>query len=107
MSDTESIIFSLISLGGNAKGLAYEALEAAENQEYSKAEELLKEADQQILEAHHVQAELIKDETAGKKVEVSLLMVHAQDHLMSAIQALELIEAIIRLNKKLDAKDDK
>lgn len=100
--DMEVIIFELISRGGTAKGLAYEALAEAEKGDYIKAEELLKEADKELLEVHKIQTGLIQSEAAGEKNEVSILFVHAQDHLMTAIEAKNLIECIIRMHKKID-----
>ncbi|AYE34052.1 PTS lactose/cellobiose transporter subunit IIA [Clostridium septicum] len=97
----EMIIFEIINHGGTAKGLAYEALMAAEKGEFDKAEELLKEADVSLAEAHKVQTDIIQAEARGEKTEVSVLFVHAQDHLMTAIEAKTLIEHIIKLHKKI------
>lgn len=102
--DMEVIIFEIISHGGTAKGMAYEALAAAEKGNFEEAESLLKEADNELLEAHHIQTGIIQAEAAGDKTEVSVLFVHAQDHLMTAIEAKNLIECMIRLYKRLDSK---
>lgn len=102
--DMELIVFEIISQGGTAKGLAYEALAAAEEGDYEKSEALLKEADEALLQAHKIQTDIIQAEAAGNKTEVSVLFVHAQDHLMTAIEAKNLIEHIIKLHKKLDSK---
>lgn len=98
----EMIIFEIISQGGTAKGLAYEALMAAEKGDFVKAEELLKESEECLGAAHKVQTEIIQAEARGEKAEVSVLFVHAQDHLMTAIEAKTLIEHIIKLHKKID-----
>jgi cellobiose PTS system EIIA component len=102
--DMEVIIFEIISQGGTAKGLAYEALAAAEEGNFDKAEELLKEADVCLGEAHKIQTGIIQAEARGEKTEVSVLFVHAQDHLMTAIEAKTLIEHIIKLHKKIAVK---
>lgn len=102
--DMESIIFELISRGGTAKGMAYEALAAAEKGNYEEAENLLKQADEELLAIHNVQTELIQSEAAGDKNEVSILFVHAQDHLMTAIEAKNLIECMIKMYKRMDGK---
>lgn len=99
----ELVIFNIINYGGTAKSLSYEALAAAEKGDYEEADRLLKEADQNLLESHKVQTGLISKEAAGEKTEVSLLMVHAQDHLMTAIEAKSLIECMISMHKKMDA----
>lgn len=102
--DMEVIIFEIINHGGTAKGLAYEALAAAEKGNYEESDRLLKEADKELLEAHHIQTSIIQAEAAGDKAEVSVLFVHAQDHLMTAIEAKSLIECMIKLYKRLDSK---
>lgn len=100
-TDMELVIFEIINHAGTAKGLAYEALVAAEEGDFERAESLLKEADEALLGSHHVQTSLIQKEAAGEKTEISMLFVHAQDHLMTAIEAKTLIEHIIKLHKKL------
>ncbi|MFV0551640.1 MAG: PTS lactose/cellobiose transporter subunit IIA [Anaerorhabdus sp.] len=104
MDQMEMIIFEIINYGGTAKGLAYEALEAAEQGDYEKAEQLLKESDENLVKAHQIQTTLIQDEAAGKHHDVTVLFVHAQDHLMTAMEARTLIEYIIKMHKKIDSK---
>lgn len=55
MDGIEQIIFEIISNGGNAKGLAYEAIQESEKGNFDKAEEWLKEADEFLRDAHQVQ----------------------------------------------------
>ena len=98
----ELIIFEIISTGGTAKGLAYEALAAAENGDFEEAEKLLKEADEAL--NHKVQTDIIQAEARGEHTEVSVLFVHAQDHLMTAIEARNLIEKMIKMYKIIDTK---
>lgn len=103
--DMEVIIFEIISHGGTGKGLAYEALRAAEKGDYEEADRLMKEADKELLAAHNIQTQIIQQEAEGKNAEVTVLFVHAQDHLMTAIEAKSLIECMIRLYKRLDDKN--
>lgn len=98
----EMIIFNIINYAGTAKGLAYEALNEAEKGNYDKIPELMKEADQNLLEAHKVQTSIIQAEARGEKPEVSVLFVHAQDQLMTAMESKTLIESLIRMHKKID-----
>ncbi|MEG0296926.1 MAG: PTS lactose/cellobiose transporter subunit IIA [Clostridium sp.] len=102
--DMEVIIFEIISHGGTAKGMAYEALAAAEKGNYKEAEDLMKQADEELLHAHHIQTDIIQAEAAGENTEVSVLFVHAQDHLMTAIEAKNLIECMIKMYKRMDSK---
>lgn len=107
MEEMEMIIFEIISNGGNAKGLVYEAISAAEKKDFEKAEALLKEADEYLVQAHQIQTNLIQQEAAGEHHEVTVLFVHAQDHLMSAMEVRTMAENIIKINKRLAALEAK
>ena len=100
MSDQEQEIFEIISQSGNAKSFAFEALSAVESCDFAKAEKLINKADQALSLAHKTQTKLIQDELNGKQVTRSLLLIHAQDHLMTAISEQKLVEHLIRIAKK-------
>ncbi|STL70318.1 N,N'-diacetylchitobiose-specific PTS system, EIIA component [Escherichia coli] len=54
-------------------------------------------------EAHLVQTKLIEGDAGEGKMKVSLVLVHAQDHLMTSMLARELITELIELHEKLKA----
>lgn len=98
----ELVVFEIVNSAGMAKGLAYEALSEAEKGNFEKAENLLKEADEALLSAHNIQTEIIQAEVNGKGITPSVLFVHSQDHLMTAIEAKTLIEGMIKMYKRID-----
>lgn len=98
----ELVVFEIVNSAGMAKGIAYEALSEAEKGNFEKAENLLKEADEALLSAHNVQTEIIQAEVNGKGITPSVLFVHSQDHLMTAIEAKTLIEGMIKMYKRID-----
>lgn len=102
MKNLEEIVFSIIIHGGNARAKAYEALKVAEEGDFKTAEKLILEADEEIGNAHRIQTDIIQKEAGGEKVELSVLFVHAQDHLMTAISEKGLIENMIRLYKRVN-----
>ena len=91
--------FEIISYAGEARTHAFNALAEAKKGNIKDAEELLKQANKSIALAHKHQTDLLFDEFDGKKAEVDLLLVHAQDHLMTSMLAIELLEEIIILYK--------
>ena len=97
--ELEEIIFSIVAYAGEAKGCAHQAL--------AFAEEGMKECDSAVLKAHHVQTDMIQKEAGGQKVPLSMVFVHAQDHLMTALSERELIKKMIKLNKRLFALENK
>jgi len=103
-STSEETIFQIILHGGNGKSLAMESIQLAKKGDIQNARKKINEAEEAINQAHHIQTTLIQDEVSGQKNEVTLLMVHAQDHLMTAITikdiANEMVELYDLLNKK-------
>lgn len=95
----ENIVFHIILHAGNAKSNCFEALSAARGGNFSEAERLLELAKKELLEAHNVQTGMLQKEAAGAEQQLSLLLVHAEDHLMNALLAKDLIEEMIRMYK--------
>ncbi len=96
----EEIIFMLISCGGEARSLSMEAIYYAKEGNFLEAEKCLKSAEEKLQEAHVEQTKLIQSEAQNNKVEMSLLMVHAQDHLMNAITTRDLASEMVEMYKK-------
>lgn len=86
----EQIIMQIIINGGNARSKALMAVRSARKKELDKADVLLREAKEALGLAHKVQTDLIQAETRGEKTEISLLLIHAQDHLMNAMTVIDL-----------------
>jgi len=104
MHNNEMDIFEIISHGGDARGLAYEALELAEEFKFEEAAEVLARANEELGKAHKTQTRLIQAELNGNPCDKTLLMIHAQDHLMTAMSEVKLIEHMIRILKKVESK---
>lgn len=103
----EAIIFEIILHAGNARAEAYGALQAAQAGDFATAEEHLKLADAEIGIAHRTQADIIQQEAQGEKVDVTLLFVHAQDHLMTAMSEKNLIENMVEMHKTIRSLERK
>mgnify|MGYP000727030237 CR=1 FL=1 len=56
---------------------------------------------QALSEAHRVQTQLIESDEGEGKMKVSLVLVHAQDHLMTSMLARELVAELIELHEKV------
>lgn len=95
----EMISFGIIAHAGDARSYAYGALAAAKAGNFEEAAELLKQSDAAAVEAHHMQTDLLVNEANGNKTHVDVLLVHAQDHLMTSMLAVELIKELIELYK--------
>jgi PTS system cellobiose-specific IIA component len=103
MNETlETVIFTIIGRSGEAKSAALESIQAAKNGNFEEAEGLLEESRTKLGQAHVEQTKLIQNEANGEKVEISLLIIHAQDHLMNAINMKDLAVEFVELYKKFE-----
>ena len=94
-------IMGLIIHGGDAKSSAMEALQAAKTGDFATADEKIKQAEMDLNEAHHSQTGLLTQEAQGNHMDVTLLTVHSQDHLMTGIAFTDLAKEIIAVYKKI------
>ena len=96
MEGLEYTCFQIISTVGGARSCFIEAIQMVKIKNYQRVEELLSEGDRLFKQGHHAHTSLIQQEAAGEFEEISLLLIHAEDQLMSAesfrIIAVELIE---------------
>ena len=92
--------FEIVAYAGDARSKFLEALDAAKNGEYDKAEQLIACGDECLNKAHSVQTDLLSKEAAVKNIEFSVTLMHGQDHLMTAILLRDLMKHIIALYKK-------
>lgn len=97
----EMISFGIVASAGEARSLAYEALKEAKEGNFDKADELMAKSKEASLGAHHSQTALLSKEASGDHTPVDVLLVHAQDHLMTSMLAQELIQELIDLYKKM------
>lgn len=97
--DITELIRRLIANAGRARDNAMRAITAAKQADFSEADQLIKQANQALNEGHKLQTELIEAEEKGQLTEVTLLMVHAQDHIMNASTLKDLAVETIYLHK--------
>ena len=77
----EEAVMEIIVNAGQSRSLCFEALHAAR-------------------QAHKMQTKLIEQDAGEARQPMTLIMVHAQDHLMNSLLARELSEEIIHLYQR-------
>lgn len=97
------VVMGLIMHGGNAKGLAFQAIQEAKVGNFDEAEKFLGQSNDELGEAHNTQTAMLTAEANGEHTEVDLYMVHAQDHLMNAITFKDFAVEIVSQEKRLQA----
>ena len=105
MEGLELTAFQIISSVGSARSSYIEAIQKAKTGDFAAAEALICEGDEMFAAGHDAHTGLLTQEAeGGAGSAVSLLILHAEDQLMSAEAfktiAQEFIEVYQRLNRK-------
>ncbi|KXT84624.1 PTS lactose/cellobiose transporter subunit IIA [Streptococcus panodentis] len=101
MNDVQLASFQIISAVGAAKSYYIEAIRAAEKGAFAEAAEKMKEGRAAYKEGHDVHFKLLQGEAGGDSQLLSILLVHAEDQLMSAETIQLLAEQMIATNQRL------
>lgn len=92
--------FEIVSYAGEARSKLLDALKAAQNGDFEKAEELVESANSSIVEAHHAQTSLLQKEAAGEDLAFSVTLMHGQDHLMTTLLLKDMMKHMVELYKR-------
>lgn len=88
--------FQLITYVGTARSCFINAIQKAKEGNYEEAEKMIKEGNDAFNQGHDVHLDLLAKEAGGESSGGGLLMMHAEDQLMSAetfrVLAVEFIE---------------
>ena len=107
MNDVQMASFKIISAVGTAKSYYIEAIRFSENGEFEKAQENMEKGKESYKEGHEVHFKLIQEEAGGGNQDVTVLLVHAEDQLMSTETIQLLAEQMINTNKRLYKLENK
>lgn len=98
--DSEQINFMLILHSGNARSKIIQALREYREGRTEEAENLLVQAEEDLQVAHDIHFKMVQQEASGEKVEFALLLMHAEDHLMSTLTMKELVRELLEIFKQ-------
>ena len=101
-NDLEEVVMGLIINSGQARSLAYAALKQAKQGDFVAAKTMMEQSRTALNEAHLVQTKLIESDQGEGKMKVSLVLVHAQDHLMTALLLKDLMQSFMELYRRTD-----
>ncbi len=102
--DIEKMAMKLIVESGNAKSKTMEAIAVAKSGNIAGARETFRLSEQALTAAHKIQTDLIQEESDGALGTPTLLLIHAQDHLMGTILVHDLALEFIDLYERLEGK---
>lgn len=100
----EEISFKIIASVGAARSLYIEAINEAKKGNYDLAKVKIKEGHDFFSQGHHAHFELISQEAdeSQPNIEFNLILMHAEDQLMSAEAFGILAEQFIDVYKRID-----
>lgn len=99
--EMNQLSFTIILHAGNARSSAMEAITSAKQFDFTKAKDKITESKEELTLAHQEQTALLQEEAAGKETSLSIILIHAQDHLMSAITVKDLAHEMIEMYEKI------
>ncbi len=93
----------LILHSGTGRSMVIEAVrELLETGDVEVAKAKIKEAGKEIGEAHNIQTAMMAAECDGHPVEKSILLIHAQDHFMTALAVRDMAQLMTEMYEKLN-----
>lgn len=105
MSTTNQVqvaAFELILHSGNARNELNLALQHAKKGDFHEAEAAISKASEEINAAHKAQTELLSDYANGQAVPLDILLVHAQDHMMTSLLMKDMVIEQVSLYRRLE-----
>lgn len=99
MDKITEIAFQIILYAGNGRSNAMEAIQEAKEGNFDEADRLIKEAGAEVGKAHGFQTKLLQEEANGDSPSINIILVHSQDHLMTAMTVRDLAIEIIDIHR--------
>lgn len=100
--EVQVVAFEIILNSGNARTLVHEAFAEMRAGQYDQALAKLDEANSELLLAHQAQTRLLQEYAGGTEIKIEIIMVHAQDHLMTTMTLREVALEMLELYKKIN-----
>ena len=94
----------IITYSGNGRALINALRDLFKDGDIAKAREQIAAGGKEIGEAHQMQTDLISAECDGQEVEKSVLLIHAQDHFMTALAVRDMASLMVDMYEKLSQK---
>ena len=101
MEGTELVAFNIIASVGTARSSYINAIDAAAEGKFDEADQMIKEGQEAFTMGHDAHAQLLTKTAQGEKVEMDLLLTHAEDQLMSAEGFRILAERFITVYRQM------
>ncbi|WP_017471312.1 PTS cellobiose transporter subunit IIA [Amphibacillus jilinensis] len=98
----QEIAFQIILNSGEARTLVHEGFKAMREEDFIEARTKLEQANDSLVKAHSIQTHLLHEYANGVEIKIEVIMVHAQDHLMTTMTLREVALEMMILYQKLE-----
>ena len=105
--EIQVIAFEIILHSGNSRTYIHESFDAMRHKNFKLANQKLKQSNDELLLAHKSQTKLLQTYAAGTKIDMEIILVHAQDHLMTTMALREMAVEMENLYKEVKEIEDK
>lgn len=92
--------FEIVAYAGDARSSLMELLKEVRSGKFDNVEAKLKDADENLSLAHNAQTKMLAEEASGKSMDLGIIFIHGQDHLMTTLLLRDLVQDFIELYKK-------
>ncbi|ASP28070.1 PTS system, cellobiose-specific IIA component [Spiroplasma corruscae] len=100
----EEISFTIIANAGEAKGRAINAIRLAREGKFEEAKVELDLSEKSMGIAGHSHLDVISAEASGKKIQIPVLFMHAEDQLLTTETVILLAKEMVELYKFIKNK---
>ena len=100
-NEINQVAMVLIANSGDARSKFMEAIALAKDRYFDQAQDKFDEGKASLRLAHQAQTDLLTQEAGGERVALSLLLLHAQDHLMNAMTVRDFAQELNDLYQRL------
>lgn len=97
----QEIAFNIILHSGDSRTTIHESFQDMRESKYSEANDKLKKSNEDLIKAHKIQTELLQEYANGEDINMEIIMVHAQDHLMTTMTLREVALEMLALYEKV------
>lgn len=99
----QTVAFQIIAEVGTAKSMYMEAIRIAkEDKDFEGARQMIAEGQDMATSAHSHHFEIIQKEAAGDTLPFSLMLMHAEDQLLTTEVVKTLAEEVIYLHEQIN-----
>ncbi|MEC0368919.1 PTS lactose/cellobiose transporter subunit IIA [Paenibacillus chibensis] len=101
LEELATISMNVIMHAGTARDYVFQAVDKASAGEFDEADQLMDEANKEIVIAHKAQTKTLQKEADGVEFPFSPLFAHAQDTMMTVKSEMNIMREMIKLYKRL------